>query len=102
MTHPAPYTDRMRQITALMAELFSLYAGHVSLAGFYSYQEGSGTYYVPYVREFTGRVKALNPGLLSACAPFVDDPLVAGYLSTGRHAGHDDFPGTGHGQLSHR
>ena len=82
MTHPAPYTDRMRQITALMAELFSLYAGHVSLAGFYSYQEGSGTYYVPYVREFTGRVKALNPGLLSACAPFVDDPLVAGYLST--------------------
>ena len=82
MTHPAPYTDRMRQITALMAELFSLYARHASLAGFYSYQEGSGTYYVPYVREFTARVKSLNPGLLSACAPFVDDPLVAGYLST--------------------
>ena len=82
MTHPAPYTDRMRQITALMAELFSLYAGHASLAGFYSYQEGSGTYYVPYVREFTRHVKSLNPGLLSACAPFVDDPLVAGYLST--------------------
>ncbi len=82
MTHPAPYRDRMGQITALMAELFALYAGHPSLAGFYSYQEGSGTYYVPYVREFTGHVKKLNPGLLSACAPFVDDPLLAGYLST--------------------
>jgi hypothetical protein len=82
MTHPAPYRDRMRQITALMDELFSLYAGHPSLAGFYSYQEGSGTYYVPYVREFAAHVKTLNPGLLSACAPFVDDPLVAGYLST--------------------
>ena len=82
MTHPAPYRDRMGQITALMAELFALYAGHPSFAGFYSYQEGSGTYYVPYVREFTEHVKKLNPGLLSACAPFVDDPLLAGYLST--------------------
>lgn len=82
MTRQAPYRQRMAQITALMAELFALYAGHPSLAGFYSYQEGSGTYYVPYVREFTGHVKKLNPGLLSACAPFVDDPLVAGYLST--------------------
>lgn len=82
MTRQAPYRQRMGQITALMAELFALYAGHPSLAGFYSYQEGSGTYYVPYVREFTGHVKKLNPGLLSACAPFVDDPLVAGYLST--------------------
>ena len=82
MTHAAPYRDRLRQITALMDELFSLYAAHPSLAGFYSYQEGSGTYYVPYVREFTAHVKTLNPGLLSACAPFVDDPLLAGYLST--------------------
>ena len=82
MTRQGPYRDRMEQITSLMEELFSLYAGHPSLAGFYSYQEGSGTYYVPYVREFTGHVKKLNPGLLSACAPFVDDPLLAGYLST--------------------
>jgi hypothetical protein len=59
-----------------------MYASHPSLAGFYSYQEGSGTYYVPYVREFTRHAKALNPGLLTACAPFVDDPLLAGYLST--------------------
>ena len=82
MTRPAPYRERMGQITSLMEELFALYAGHPSLAGFYSYQEGSGTYYVPYVREFTAHVKKLNPGLLSACAPFVDDPLLAGYLST--------------------
>jgi hypothetical protein len=82
MTRTGPYRDRMRQITALMEEMYSLYAGHASLVGFYSYQEGSGTYYVPYVRDFTSRVKKLNPGLLSACAPFVDDPLLAGYLST--------------------
>lgn len=82
MTHKAPYRDRMTQITSLMDEMFSLYVTHPSLAGFYSYQEGSGTYYVPYVREFTAHVKTLNPGLLSACAPFVDDPLLAGYLST--------------------
>jgi hypothetical protein len=82
MTRQAPYRHRMEQITALMEELFALYAGHPSLAGFYSYQEGSGTYYVPYVRGFTGHVKKLNPGLLSACAPFVDDPLLGGYLST--------------------
>jgi hypothetical protein len=82
VTHPGPYRHRMGEITALMAELCALYAGHPSFAGFYSYQEGSGTYYVPYVREFTGYVKKLNPGLLSACAPFLDDPLLAGYLST--------------------
>jgi hypothetical protein len=82
VTHPGPYRHRMGEITALMAELFALYAGHPSFAGFYSYQEGSGTYYVPYVREFTEYVKRLNPGLLSACAPFLDDPLLAGYLST--------------------
>jgi hypothetical protein len=82
MTRPAPYQHRMGQISALMEELFALYAGHPSFVGFYSYQEGSGTYYVPYVREFTRHVKELNPGLLSACAPFVDDPLLAGYLST--------------------
>ena len=27
------------------------------------------------------RVKALNPGLLAGCAPYVDDPLLAGYLA---------------------
>lgn len=82
MTHPAPYAGRMDEIDALMRELYALYAHHPSLAGFYSYQEGSGTYYVPYVREFTARVKQMHAGLLTAVAPFVDDPLLAGYLST--------------------
>ena len=82
MTRHTAYRDRLPEIDALMDELYALYAGHPSLAGFYSYQEGSGTYYVPYVRAFTAHAKALNPGLLTACAPFVDDPLLAGYLST--------------------
>jgi len=52
------------------------------MAGFYSYQEGSGTYFVPYVREFSGHVKNIHRNLLTACAPHMDDPLLAGYLST--------------------
>lgn len=82
MTRRAPYAGRMTEIGALMSELYALYAHHPSLAGFYSYQEGSGTYYVPYVREFTARVKRMSPGLLTAVAPFLDDPLLAGYLAT--------------------
>ena len=72
----------MQQIKAIAAELYELYKHHPSLVGFYSYQEGSGTYYVPYVQEFSQYIKSLNPNLLTACAPHVDDPLLAGYLST--------------------
>lgn len=82
MTKRTPYRERMAEITSIMDELLALYAHHTSLIGFYSYQEGSGTYYVPYVREFTAHVKRFNTGLLTAVAPFLDDPLLAGYLST--------------------
>lgn len=82
MTKQTPYKDRMSEIKAIATELYGLYKHHPSLAGFYSYQEGSGTYYVPFVREFSERIKSLNPNLLTACAPHVDDPLLAGYLST--------------------
>jgi len=82
MTKQSPFKDRMKEIKAISAELFSLYKHHPSLAGFYSYQEGSGTYYVPFVREFSQHIKSLNPNLLTACAPHIDDPLLAGYLST--------------------
>ncbi len=82
LTKNSHYKDRMAEITAIMAELYRLYQHHPALAGFYSYQEGSGTYFVPYIREFCQQVKSLNPGLLSACAPHIDDPLLAGYLST--------------------
>jgi hypothetical protein len=80
MTHPSSYADYPAQIKAIAAELFALYGHHPSLAGFYSYQEGSGTYLVPYVREFCAHIKSLNPGLLTGCAPYVDDPLLSGYL----------------------
>jgi len=82
MTKQSPFKDRMKEIKAISAELFSLYKHHPSLAGFYSYQEGSGTYYVPFVREFSQHIKSLNPNLLTACAPHIDDPLLAGYLGT--------------------
>jgi hypothetical protein len=80
MTHPSAYADYPTQTKAIATELFVLYGHHPSLAGFYSYQEGSGTYLVPYLREFCGHVKSLNPGLLTGCAPYVDDPLLSGYL----------------------
>jgi hypothetical protein len=82
MTRESPFKDRMQQIRAIAAELYEFYKHHPSLAGFYTYQEGSGTYYVPYVQEFSQYIKSLNPNLLTACAPHVDDPLLAGYLST--------------------
>jgi hypothetical protein len=72
----------MDEIKAIAAELYSLYGHHPSMAGIYSYQEGSGTYLVPYLREFCSFVKGLNPGLLTSCAPYVDDPLLAGYMGT--------------------
>lgn len=82
MTKQSPYQARMEEIKEISRELYRLYRHHPSLAGFYSYQEGSGTYYVPFVREFSRYIKSLNSNLLTACAPHVDDPLLAGYLST--------------------
>jgi hypothetical protein len=82
MTRQSHYQSRMEEIKAITGELYALYKNHPSLAGFYSYQEGSGTYFVPYVREFSGHVKNIHPNLLTACAPHMDDPLLAGYLST--------------------
>lgn len=81
MTRNSPFKDRMKEIKSIIAELYGLYRHHPSLAGFYSYQEGSGTYYAPYVREFSEYVKSLDKGLLTACAPHIDDPLLASYLS---------------------
>jgi hypothetical protein len=81
MTHNVDYATAPAEIRLITEELWALYGHHPSLAGFYSYQEGSGTYLVPYLREFCGRIKALHPNLLTACAPYVDDPLLSGYLS---------------------
>ena len=82
MTRQSHYKDRMGEIKSITEELYTLYRHHPSLAGFYSYQEGSGTYFVPYVREFSAHVKSIGRNLLTACAPHMDDPLLAGYLST--------------------
>ena len=72
--------ERMNSIKSIMNELYSLYHHHPSLVGFYTYLEGSGTYFAPYMREFSDNVKKLNPGLLSGCSPYNDDPMLAGYL----------------------
>ena len=80
MTHNTDYATAPAEIRAVTDELWALYGHHASLAGFYSYQEGSGTYLVPYLRDFCGHVKTLHPNLLTSCAPYVDDPLLAGYL----------------------
>lgn len=82
MTQDVLYEQRMAETREIMKELFRNYSKHASFAGFYSFQEGSGTYYVPYIREFSRYAKALDRDLLVACAPYIDDPLLAGYLST--------------------
>ena len=80
LTRSSPSKDRMAEIKSIMKELYVLYHHHPSLVGFYTYLEGSGTYFAPYMREFSDYVKTLNPGLLSGSAPYVDDPMLAGYL----------------------
>jgi len=81
MTHETDYSTAPAEIRALIDELWALYGHHPSLTGFYSYQEGSGTYLVPYLRDFCGHVKTLHPNLLASCAPYVDDPLLSGYMA---------------------
>lgn len=81
VTRQSPYKHRMREIKAIASELYEMYRHHPSLVGFYSWQEGSGTYYAPFVREFSEHIKTLNRGLLTACAPHIDDALLASYLS---------------------
>ena len=81
MTRTSPFKERMSEIRAIASELYKMYRHHPSLAGFYSYQEGSGTYYAPFVREFSDHIKSMDLGLLTACAPHIDDPLLASYLS---------------------
>ena len=82
LTQDAPYDQRTTETRDIMSEMFRQYFKHPSLAGFYSFQEGSGTYYVPYIRDFSRYAKSLDENFLVACAPYVDDPLLAGYLST--------------------
>ncbi len=81
MTHDIPSADRMKSTEHIIKELYSLYGSHPSVVGFYSWMEGSGIFYAPFVREFCGIVKDVNPGLLTACAPYMDNPLLASYLS---------------------
>lgn len=81
VTRTSHYKDRMKEIKSIISEMYALYRHHPSLAGFYSWQEGSGTYYAPFMREFSEHVKSHDKGLLTACAPHIDDPLLASYLS---------------------
>ena len=72
------YTKSIQDITD---EMWDMFGHHPSLAGFYSYQEGSGTYFTNYIRDFCRNVKQNDPGLMTMCAPNIDDPLLAGYLA---------------------
>jgi hypothetical protein len=71
----------INSIKDIIDELWNMFGHHPSLVGFYSYQEGSGTYFANYVRDFCKIVKRNNTGLLTMCAPNIDDPLLAGYLA---------------------
>jgi hypothetical protein len=81
MTRPMPYAECLASTKEVIADLWEIYGSNPALLGFYSYQEGSGTYLAAQMREFAGAVKAQNRGLLTACSPYIDDPLLAGYLS---------------------
>jgi len=81
MTREMPYSECLDSTRRIMSELWALYGNEPALAGFYNYQEGSGTYLVWQMREFCAAVKSHDRGLLTACAPYIDDPLLAGYLA---------------------
>jgi len=81
MTRPMPYSECLESSKKILAELWDLYGANPSLLGFYSYQEGSGTYLASQMRDFAAAVKSHNRGLLTSCAPYIDDPLLAGYLA---------------------
>lgn len=74
-------TDYMKNIEDIINEQWEMFGHHPSLAGFYSYQEGSGTYFAAFMRDFCRIVKKNNEGLLTMCAPNIDDPLLVGYLA---------------------
>jgi hypothetical protein len=81
MTAPMTSAEYMKSTKAIIKELWEMYAPNAAFLGFYSYQEGSGTYLASQMREFSGAVKSHCRGLLTACAPYIDDPLLAGYLA---------------------
>lgn len=81
MTREMPYSECLDSTRRIMSELWALYGNEPALAGFYNYQEGSGTYLVWQMREFCAAAKSHDRGLLTACAPYIDDPLLAGYLA---------------------
>jgi hypothetical protein len=82
MTQPMPYSKCLASTKEVIGELWDIYGSSPALLGFYSYQEGSGTYLAAQMREFAAAVKSHNRGLLTSCAPYIDDPLLAGYLSS--------------------
>ncbi len=81
MTTPMTSVEYMKSTKDIVRELWEIYGANPSFLGFYSYQEGSGTYLASQMREFSGAVKSHSRGLLTACAPYLDDPLLAGYLA---------------------
>ena len=81
MTREMPYSECLDSTKEIINELWNFYGDEPALAGFYNYQEGSGTYLVWQMREFCAAAKSHDSGLLTACAPYIDDPLLAGYLA---------------------
>jgi hypothetical protein len=82
MTRPMPYAECLASTKEVIGDLWDIYGSNPALLGFYSYQEGSGTYLAAQMREFAAAVKSCNRGLLTASAPYIDDPLLAGYLAS--------------------
>jgi len=82
MTRPMPYAECLTSTKEVIADLWEIYGSNPALLGFYSYQEGSGTYLAAQMKEFAAAVKSQSRGLLTACAPYIDDPLLAGYLAS--------------------
>ncbi|MDD5529488.1 MAG: hypothetical protein PHX21_05600 [bacterium] len=80
-SRPMPYSEMFANMQKIISELWVLYAKHPSFAGFYCLQEGSGLDLALLVRQFCDYVKSVEPTLLTGCAPYVNDAVLAGYLA---------------------
>ncbi|MCX7704495.1 MAG: DUF4434 domain-containing protein, partial [Planctomycetota bacterium] len=77
-----PHSTRLASLEKIMYELYLNYGAHPSFCGYYSHLTGGSLDYALYIRTFTKLVKSLDDGLLTACSPYLEDPLLAGYLAS--------------------
>jgi len=80
-TYIEPYSRRNEELKKMTAEIWQSYRHHPCVAGLYVNHEGSGIYLAPFIKDFCDYAKSLGGNPLTACAPYLEDPNLIGYLT---------------------